>query len=361
MRRLRAVLAVLLSLIAAVPAVAGPVGERIVEYARPGAALRDAQGRDSQRVTIWYPAADGAVETPRTIGPADRPFFISGQAADDAAPAAFAAAPVVAISHGFGGSARQTAWLGVALARAGYVVIAPDHPGNNGFDDRTPTGAVLWWERADDLRLALDAVLADPAWAGRLDPERIGVVGYSMGGASALLGLGARPDPARLATLCAADPRDSLCVDTIRDGDFGTASRAETLASSPAVVASAAGQGADRTDARIDAALLIAPGLVPVFAPDSLAAIDAPVLILHGAQDRVVPPDASQTLAQALPNETLTILPDVGHNDFLGLCGAAARLRYAPLCLGDGGRPGTHVAAAAAAIAFFDRTLKTTP
>ncbi len=370
MRRLLAWVVVVAALVAG-PACAGrvetvaaagaAVGERIVEYPRPGAAIRDAQGRDSQRVTIWYPAASGVAMTPRVIGPADNPFFTSGMAADDAPLAAFAEAPLIVVSHGFGGSARQMAWLGVALAAQGYVVIAPDHPGNNGFDDRTPTGALLWWERVDDLRLAIDAVLADSVWAGRIDAERIGAIGYSMGGATVLTQLGAWVDAASIDRLCEARPGDMLCSETLSDGDFGTVSRAATLASSPAVIGSVATQGNDRTDTRIDAALLIAPGLVPVFAPETLARIEAPVLILHGQKDRVVEPEASRTLAAALPADQLRMLPEVGHNDFLGLCGMAARLRYAPLCMGDGQRAETHAAAIAAAVAFFDETLKPAP
>lgn len=332
-------------------------GEVVQTYPRPGAALRDALGRDQQMVAIWYPAAPDAPETPRIIGPADQPFFISGQAADGAPFAARDPLPLIVMSHGFGGSARQMAWLGTALAREGYVVVAVDHPGNNGNDDRTPLGALLYWERADDLRHAIDAVLGDPEWGPRIDRERIGAIGYSMGGASVLIELGARPDLSGVAAFCARSLRNLLCGDTISDGDFGTVNRREVLESSDAVRRTVLTQTADRDDERIDAALLIAPALGILLANDSLRSVDEPVLILQGSADETTPASENADLfLERLPSARFTRLAGMDHNAFLGLCGDAARTRYAPLCA-DETRPDAHRQAIEAAVAFFDETL----
>ena len=43
-------------------------------------------------------------------------------------------------------------WFGIAMARAGYVVIGVDHPGNNATEAMTPAAAILPWDRAEDLR-----------------------------------------------------------------------------------------------------------------------------------------------------------------------------------------------------------------
>ena len=66
---------------------------------------------------IWYPAESGSEEKEQYIGPAKAPLFYAGRAADDAklAPAA-SQYPLVALSHGTGGSALQMAWLGTYLA-----------------------------------------------------------------------------------------------------------------------------------------------------------------------------------------------------------------------------------------------------
>jgi predicted dienelactone hydrolase len=72
--------------------------------------------------TIWYPADAAAEEQPRLLGPPGNPLFEGGHAAADAAlastPAQF---PLIVLSHGTGGTAGSLAWLGAALARAGYV------------------------------------------------------------------------------------------------------------------------------------------------------------------------------------------------------------------------------------------------
>lgn len=333
-------------------------GEIVETYPRPEAALRDAAGRDSQRVTVWYPAATDVVETSRIIGPADQPYFISGQAADGAAFAARGPLPLIVISHGFGGSARQMAWLGTALARNGYVVAAVDHPGNNGTDDRTPLGALLYWERADDLRYAIDAILGDPEWGPRINRERIGAVGYSMGGASVLIELGARPDPRALAAWCARSLRNLLCGDTISDSDFGTVDRREVLRSSEAVRRSVATEDADRDDERIDAAVLIAPALGPLLANEHLRDVDTPVLVLQGSDDQTTPADENaDAYVERLSQGRLVRLNRTDHNAFLGLCADAARRRYGPLCSGDAARSDTHRQTIEAVLAFFDGTL----
>ena len=336
-------------------------GEVIETYARPGAAMRDAEGRDTQRVTIWYPAGEDAVATPRLIGSEPTPFFISGEAADGAAFAPEAGRlPLVVVSHGFGGSARQLAWLGTALAREGYVVAAVDHPGNNGFDDRTPEGALLYWERSDDLRHAIDAVLAAPEWGPRIDAERIGAIGYSMGGASVLIQLGARPDRAAFEALCAASADSSLCAPTISDGDFGTVTRAEVLNGSDAIRASTATEFEARRDTRVDAALLIAPALGPILSREDLTGVAAPILILQGDRDTTTPAaENAQVFAASLPNDRLVLLEGVEHNAFLGLCGMAARVRYAPLCGGSVPREETHRRAIEEAVQFFAEALST--
>src|SRR5580658_1952814 len=120
---------------------AGPVGERHLTATNPTAALRDAQHRDTIRVTVWYPAAAGAEEASLDIGPPGKPLFRVGSDAQDAPFADARRRPVILFSHGFGGTARMMAWFGAPLARAGYIVIAVDHPGNNGLDKMTAVAA----------------------------------------------------------------------------------------------------------------------------------------------------------------------------------------------------------------------------
>src|SRR5262252_9762291 len=116
---------------------AGPVGERHLQASNPTAALRDAEHRTSVRVTVWYPAAEGSQEERLDLGPPGKPLFLVDAAAQGAPFADAKPRPVILFSHGFGGTARMMGWFGVPLARAGYVVVAVDHPGNNGADKMT--------------------------------------------------------------------------------------------------------------------------------------------------------------------------------------------------------------------------------
>jgi predicted dienelactone hydrolase len=100
--------------------------------------------------------------------------------------------PVILFSHGFGGTARMMGWFTTNLARAGFVVVAVDHPGNNGLDKMTAPGAVMFWDRPDDLKVALAAVKSDPELAAHTDMRRVGVAGFSAGGFTAMAAAGAQ-------------------------------------------------------------------------------------------------------------------------------------------------------------------------
>lgn len=210
----RAFLTAIGILLALVPANlhATPVGEMHRVAADPTAGLRDAEHRPEVRVTIWYPAVPGAREHHVAIGPPGNPLFDVGSVAPDAvfAPSADRR-PVILLSHGYGGSARMMGWFGIALARDGYIVVAVDHPGNTGANKMTVAGAVLYWDRVEDLRAALKAAKQDPSVGPRMDLSRVGVAGFSAGGFTALLAAGARADPDHLARFCRANPDDGIC------------------------------------------------------------------------------------------------------------------------------------------------------
>ena len=201
----RLILGALLAACAANAAEAFPVGERDLTTSEHSAALRDAKNGDQLRITVWYPAAAGVIEESLDIGPPNKPLFRSGKAAPGAAFADGKPRPVILLSHGFGGTARMMAWFGTALAREGYIVIAVDHPGNNGMDPMTPAGAILYWERPGDLSAALARVKADPMIAPHLSLARLGVAGFPAGGFTSLAAAGARVDYGRFRAFCAAN------------------------------------------------------------------------------------------------------------------------------------------------------------
>src|SRR5215469_17533203 len=177
-------------------------------------AQRNWRGAQHQelRVTVWYPAAENAVETQQVIASPNAPLFLAGKAAEHAAMAPeLEKLPLIVLSHGTGGSAMQMAWLGTALARAGFIAAAVNHPGNNTLEPYTADGFVLWWERATDLSEVIDGMLADEEFGPKIDRDRIGAAGFSIGGYTVLLLGGARTDISVLVDLCNKQPDASVC------------------------------------------------------------------------------------------------------------------------------------------------------
>ena len=334
---------------------AASVGEVHRTTTTPTAAIRDAEHRDQLRFTVWYPAVDGASESPLDIGAPGHPSFRSGSAAADAA-FADGKHPVVLLSHGFGGSARMMGWFGTAMARAGYVVVAVDHPGNNGRDPMTMAGGTLMWERPEDLRAAIDAVQKDPLIAPHLDMQRLGVAGFSAGGFTALVSAGARFSLDRLKTFCHTHLDDPICLPQKEAPDVTFAAREQAL-NSPPLSAQIPHAGADHSIPGIKAVFAMAPAPIQSLEPDTLKTLKTPVAIILGDADNVAPPASNgDTAAKLLPHATLKTLHGVGHYDFLGNC-TATGLKEEPLCALDLPQDGTHEAAITMAKALFAKNL----
>jgi predicted dienelactone hydrolase len=126
----------------------------------------------------------------------------------DAAPAHRERYPLILFSHGWEGCGTQSVFLTEQLARAGYVVAAPDHrDAGCSVDGRRPprlhlpqlpfSTPGLWhesayYDRREDLGKVLDWMLASPDFHESIDPARIGAMGHSLGGYSTLGMAGAR-------------------------------------------------------------------------------------------------------------------------------------------------------------------------
>lgn len=181
----------------------------------PNPAPNPAQGKPAlgERhlfVTVWYPAASG---DPKTVAHYDRhpgagpgtPYAASAQfpqtglAIADAAPQK-GSAPLVILSHGFTNWAAYTAQLAETLASRGYVVAAIDHD-----DIPLKSGAGIAFvdtasgrsrdQRAVALQFRAWANDASFPLSGSYDPDKLALVGYSMGGFGALESAGAGFDP----------------------------------------------------------------------------------------------------------------------------------------------------------------------
>lgn len=340
---------------AALAAQAGAVGERHLITTDATAALRDAEHRPTVRITVWYPAATDAVEERIDLGPPGRPIFLVGAVAQKAAFADDKPRPVILFSHGFGGAARMMGWFGTALARAGYVVIAVDHPGNNGVDKMTIPGAVMPWDRAQDLAAALAAVKADPVVGPHVDLARLGVAGFSAGGFTSLVSVGARVDMNQFLAFCQQNPADGVCAPQ-KEFPIRLDQMRQTL-TSPDLAAETARAGDDHTIPGVRAAFVMAPAIIQALTPESLSAIKTPVAIILGDADPVAPPATNGLVAaRDIPGAELKVLPGVGHYDFLSTCTRFGHA-HVPVCSAKVSQDDTHEAAIDTAVAFFDRAL----
>lgn len=98
--------------------------------------------------------------------------------------------PLVVHSHGFVSERSDLAYVAELLASHGYVVVAANFPLTHGGAPGGPNANDLVNQPAD-VSFIIDSVLQlageDKPFAGTLDPSRIGLMGYSLGGITTTL------------------------------------------------------------------------------------------------------------------------------------------------------------------------------
>ena len=163
-----------------------PVGVRTVT------AVDQSRGGRELAIEIWYPATGRYRGQDVDDTTCDR--FVSApglpeglqHAVRDAQPSP-GRYPLILNSHAAASHRRDAALLGPHLASHGYVVAAPDHPGDTIADIVTSHRASdeeTVANRPPDAIFAIDYVLgsAEPAIAAIIDATRLGMCGVSLGG-----------------------------------------------------------------------------------------------------------------------------------------------------------------------------------
>ncbi|WP_243795192.1 alpha/beta hydrolase [Saccharopolyspora gloriosae] len=169
-------------------------------------------------VTLWYPATEPAGEPTRYVTPEESRLYLELQAEHGGRPIEPAEIlstvrthakvgapalrtpdghPLVVLSPGFSWPRATLSGLGEELASRGYVVALIGHnheSAGTAFPDGRVTECVacevqdmprVVRTRSDDVRFVLDELVGDPRFGELIDERRIGMVGHSVGGASA--------------------------------------------------------------------------------------------------------------------------------------------------------------------------------
>lgn len=256
---------------------------------------------------------------------------------------------LIVISHGSKGNHLGHRGTAQALAAAGYVVVAPLHPYDNYLDDSQSGTPSLWLDRPGHVRAVVDAVQSE--FGALLLPDACGIMGFSLGGYTALSVLGARASLHALADHCRRYPEDVLPVSP---GDSGMRRRDvdALLAAHPDPFPSA-------YDARFKAAVLLAP-LCALFDDGALRAIDVPVSLYCAQRDDVLrEPYHSQRLAGLLRHlKRFECVPVAGHFSFLTPFPGALHDELAALAIDAPGfdRSRFHARLNQEIVSFFDDT-----
>ena len=267
--------------------------------------IRDTDGTRHLDGFVWYPAAADAPTEPAHGNAVWEPIRVAPNAAPSQG-----TYPLVVLSHGMFGNARNQAWLAERLVAEGYIVAAIDHPGTSTFQ-RDPDHQRALWERPKDISRTIDHLTGAHAMAGLIDPDRIYMAGHSLGGFTAVALAGGWFDAGTFDAFCTAMPDDMVC------GIFDRWNVAKSPEDRNAIAQ-------DLSDDRIKAFAVFDLGGTQTFSTDSLGAIETPTLV-YGAPVTNSGLDLdveSRALVAALPADLTTYIEPAGlaHFDFLGVC-----------------------------------------
>jgi len=188
--------------------------------------------------------------------------------------------PIIVISHGFGSLRANFLRLAEHLASYGYVAAVPEHIGSDlDYRKRMLAGDVdsvisplEYIDRPLDITYVLDEferlAKEDNTWMGKLDLDKIGVVGDSLGAATVLTLAGATINPPRLEQDCSKE-NISLNISVILQ------CQASYLPPANYTV----------KDSRIKAVIAAHPLTSSLFGPEGLGEITIPTMMVGGSHD----------------------------------------------------------------------------
>ncbi|WP_018610490.1 alpha/beta hydrolase family protein [Uliginosibacterium gangwonense] len=229
--------------------------------------------------------------------------------------------PVLLLSHGHLGSPLSHRQLASMLARNGFIVVAPTHYGDSATTPAAYSQIKVLRERPRQAQAALEAFLQDARFAGQADTTRIGMIGYSAGGYTALILVGAQPDFNEADRYCRNQPQDfASCGDQYVEGQVGELSTWKPL-----------------VEPRLKALILIDP-LAVMFNAKGLAPIHIPTLLMRPQDDSYLSaPHNSEVIAKGMNPAPQTLTLPGRHFVFVDLCPGTLSASYPLICKDEAG------------------------
>ena len=217
-------------------------------------------------------------------------------------------APLIVASHGLAGNRDGFDPIARHLTSHGYAVVTLDHPGSDrrqfesllGGTAREIAEPTEFTDRPRDISYLLDELTrlnAIGPLSNRFNLEKIGVIGHSFGGYTALAIAGAQLDYNNLQANC--------------DSSAFIYSEANTSMLLQCTALNAPEQFATPVkDDRIKAVIAMNPITSSVFGPAGFSQLDIPSLLVGGSSDPVAPALAEQIQPFTWLNRRTTDAPD---------------------------------------------------
>lgn len=257
------------------------------------------------KTEIWYPTKD-TTQLNVTI---EFPFILPPTSRDaDVVPGKH---PLIMLSHGTGGNRISQMWLACELAGNGYIVAAVDHHGNT-LDNKIPVNFVKVWDRPLDITFAIDQILTNGRWGASIDTSHIGMVGFSLGGYTAI-GLAGGVLDYNLLSDFSKTKEGKVEFDLPELGDVSSLITSD-------IIASGNQQYNDLKDQRISAFVAMAPALGQGFSRnDQFEQVDQSLLIIGARNDERTPVHTNAKHYHELirGSQYIELNEEVGHYIFM--------------------------------------------
>lgn len=206
--------------------------------------------------------------------------------------------PLIIMSPGHKGDRRYLSWLADALVKNGFLVACVEHHGNS-WRSYSPLISLRFWERAKDISFAITELFNEPLLKDRIDPNRVGFVGYSLGGVTGLLLGGAQAQNVKEVLIRLHQHDKEVDIALVHQLDFSEAHNSFF-------------------DPRVKAMALLSPANF-VFPPQSLKQVKLPLALVASESDELLPykDHAHPIIEHVIPTKLKIFRDKVSHYVFL--------------------------------------------